>query len=109
MPGVFGRGVASIGGAANMLLKGKSMNAGVDAARLGIASAPRGSRRAAVSSFRDAERLRSESNMKTGRRVIGAGIGMTGIGMANRGGSGSRGGYQPRRPVIPVQQNGMRM
>jgi hypothetical protein len=109
MPGVFGRGVASIGGTANRVLKGNSMNAGVNAARSAIASAPRGSRRAAVSSFRDAERLRSESNMKTGRRVIGAGIGMTGIGMANRGGSGSRGGYQPRRSVIPVPQNGMPM
>jgi len=48
-------------------------------------------------------------NLKTGRKIAGAGIGMAGFGTANRGGSGARGGYQPRRSVISVPQNGMPM
>jgi hypothetical protein len=48
-------------------------------------------------------------NLKTGRKVAGAGIGIAGMGMANRSGSGARGGYQPRRSVVPVPQNGMPM
>lgn len=109
MPGVFGKGMASIGGATNRLLRGQSMYSGVNAAKAALAAAPRGSRRTALAGVKSAQSALDASNMKTGRRVVGAGIGMAGIGMANRGGSGARGGYQPRRSVVPVPQNGMPM
>jgi L,D-peptidoglycan transpeptidase YkuD (ErfK/YbiS/YcfS/YnhG family) len=109
MPGVFGKGLASIGGMTNKLLRGQSMYSGVNNAKAALAAAPRGSRRTALDGVRTAQSALDASNMKTGRRVAGAAIGMTGIGMANRSGSGARGGYQPRRSVMPVPQNGMPM
>lgn len=109
MPGVFGRGASAVGGAANRMLRGQSMYAGVNAAKAALAAAPRGSRRAALGGLKNAQAALDASNMRTGRNVIGTGIGMAGFGIANRAGSGSRGGYQPRRSVMPVPQNGMPM
>jgi hypothetical protein len=109
MPGVFGRGLASIGGATNKLLRGQSMYSGVTAAQAAVRNAPSGAGGSAIASFYAAQRAVEASNMKTGRRVAGAAVGMAGFGMANRSGSGARGGYQPRRSVIPVPQNGMPM
>ena len=100
MPGVFGRGTAAVGGAANRLMKGKTgYNAAIRAARGSMPVGMRGSVADTAYSM----------NLKTGRKIAGAGIGMAGFGMANRGGSGARGGYQPRRSVISVPQNGMPM
>ncbi len=109
MPGVFGRGVASIGGATNRLMRGQTVNAGVRAAQAAVRNAPRGGGSAAIGSFYAAQRAVNAANMKTGKRVVGGALAATGFGMANRGGSGARGGYQPRRSVVPVPQNGMPM
>lgn len=100
MPGVFGKGTAAVGGYANKLLKGRSgYNAAVRAARGSMPVGMRGSIADTAYSM----------NLKTGRKVVGGAIGAAGFGMANRSGSGARGGYQPRRPVIPGPQNGMPM
>jgi hypothetical protein len=100
MPGVFGKGMASIGGMTNKLLKGSSgYNAAIRATRGSMPVGMRGS--IADTAY--------QMNLKTGRKVAGAGIGIAGMGMANRSGSGARGGYQPRRSVVPVPQNGMPM
>lgn len=79
MPGVFGRIsgaidnlAAPIGGAANKLLRGKSMYAGVDAAKAALAAAPRGSRRAALGGLKSAQAALRTANVKTGRKAIGA-------------------------------------
>lgn len=44
------------------------------------------------------------SNVKMGKTVLGVGAAMGGLGMANR--RSPVGGYNPRRPVVPVPQNG---
>ena len=47
------------------------------------------------------------SQTKTGKRVVGGAAAMGMMGMANR--KGPVGGYNPRRPVMPVPQNGRPM
>ena len=43
-------------------------------------------------------------NIKMGKRVIGVGAAMGGLGMANR--RGPVGGYNPQRPMMQVPRNG---
>ena len=54
-----------------------------------------------------ATRALHASQAKTGRRVVGGAAAMGMMGMANR--RGPVGGYNPRRPVMPVPQNGRPM
>ena len=44
------------------------------------------------------------NNVKMGRKVVGGAAAMGMMGMANR--PSPVGGYNPRRPVVPVPQNG---
>jgi hypothetical protein len=46
-------------------------------------------------------------NVKTGKKVIGGAVGMGLLARANK--KHPVGGYNPRRPVMPVPQNGRRM
>lgn len=46
-------------------------------------------------------------NASTGKKVVGGAVGMGLMGMANR--QRPVGGYNPRRPVMPVPQNGRPM
>lgn len=54
-----------------------------------------------------ATRALHASQTKTGKRVVGGAAAMGMMGMANR--KGPVGGYNPRRPVMPVPQNGRPM
>lgn len=102
MPGVFGRGVESIGRGINTIMHGRNLHPMVRAGMSGVSmSASR------MAGMRNA--LISEAGLKTGRRAVGGAIAATSLGIANRRGSGARGGYQPRRPVIQGPQNGMPM
>ena len=46
-------------------------------------------------------------NVSTGKKVVGGAVGMGLMGRANR--ERPVGGYNPRRPVMPVPQNGRPM
>ncbi|MEY4333478.1 MAG: hypothetical protein RLZZ196_2221, partial [Bacteroidota bacterium] len=47
------------------------------------------------------------AEIKTGKRIVGAGIGLGALGIVNR--KQPVGAYNPRRPVMPVPQNGRPM
>jgi len=106
MPGVFGRIGGAIDNVAeplgygiNRLLKG-SMRAG----HMPSGTFPAGNRMgsAIASAYRTSMQ---PQNIRTGRKAIGAGAALGGIGFANKR-KDHRGGYNPRRPIAPVPQNG---
>lgn len=51
--------------------------------------------------------MAKSAEIRAGKKVVGAGIGMAAVGLANR--KRPVGGYNPRRPIMPVPQNGKRM
>ena len=87
----------SIGSMAQSVLRGASTAAPL---------APPGMRGSASTRLA-ATRALHASQTKTGKRVVGGAAAMGMMGMANR--KGPVGGYNPRRPVMPVPQNGRPM
>lgn len=87
----------SIGSMANKVLRGGVSASAIRAARGSMPTGMRGSIADTVHGI----------NVKTGRKVAGGAAAMGMMGMANR--KGPVGGYNPRRPVMPVPQNGRPM
>lgn len=92
----------SVGAAAHTVLHGRNMH---PAARA-LSSLPVGMRGSASARLPAMKALKA-AQTKTGKRVIGAGIGLATLGMVNR--ERPVGGYNPRRPIMPVPQNGRPM
>jgi len=74
----------SIGGLANRILRGRNIHPLSQAYALSPAA--------------------NSANIKMGKRVLGVGAAMGGLGMANR--RGPVGGYNPQRPIMQVPRNG---
>lgn len=98
MPGMLGSGTAALGGAVHNLMKGRSSyNAAIRAARGSMPVGMRGS--LADTAYK--------MNLKSGKKVIGGAVGVGLMGRANQ--QRPVGGYNPRRPIMPVPQNGRAM
>jgi len=87
----------SIGSMANKVLRGGVSTSAIRAARGSMPTGMRGSIADTVHGI----------NVKTGRKVAGGAAAMGMMGMANK--KRPVGGYNPRRPVMPVPQNGRAM
>jgi hypothetical protein len=92
----------SLGSMAHNVLHGK----GGHPLAAAISHAPVGMRGTAASRLAGIKALKA-AEIKTGKRIVGAGIGLGALGIVNR--KQPVGAYNPRRPVMPVPQNGRPM
>lgn len=91
----------SIGGLANKILRGRNLHPIAQAAQ-GVSGAYGGIGGAAVTNMMNSRS--AANNIRMGKKVVGIGAAMGGLGMANR--RGPVGGYNPQRPVMQVPRNG---
>lgn len=109
MPGIFGKiGAAASGPLTTM---GRGINRVMHGADGPLGPAAGFMRRhggiSAVHAAGGMDSMRRAADLKMGRRAAGIGAAALGMGVANR--PSQRGGYNPRRPVMPTMQNGRPM
>jgi len=95
----------SIGSMATKFLHGSNyISPAVKAAQQAVRNAPAGGGSAAMGAFFAAKK---GMHTATGKKVVGGAVAMGLLSRANK--KRPVGGYNPRRPVMPVPQNGKRM
>ncbi len=92
----------SIGSMATKMLHGTQSSSTMAQAAMAASRAHGGIGGAAYAKM--VNKRAASSNIKMGRKVVGGAAAMGMMGMANR--PSPVGGYNPRRPVVPVPQNG---